>query len=69
MVDGGWKTCGIVSEISALIVENVFKHLKAPIKRVTLPDVPAPASCVLENVYYRKSKDIIQTIEEVFKGN
>lgn len=69
VVDGGWKTCGIASEISALIVENAFKHLKAPIKRVTLPDVPAPASCVLENVYYRKSKDIIKAIEEVFKGN
>lgn len=69
VVDGGWKTCGIASEISALIAENAFKHLKAPIKRVTLPDVPAPASCVLENVYYRKSKDIIKVIEEVFKGN
>ncbi|MBM2832911.1 MAG: alpha-ketoacid dehydrogenase subunit beta [Candidatus Brocadiaceae bacterium] len=69
VVDGGWKTCGIASEISALIVENAFKHLKAPIKRVTLPDVPAPASSVLENVYYRKSKDIIQVIEDVFKGN
>lgn len=69
VVDGGWKTCGIASEISALIVENAFKHLKAPIKRVTLPDVPAPASCVLENVYYRKSKDIIKAIEEVFKEN
>lgn len=69
VVDGGWKTCGIASEISALIVENAFRHLKAPVKRVTLPDVPAPASAVLENVYYRKSKDIIQAIEEVFKGN
>ncbi len=69
VVDGGWKTCGIASEISALMVENAFKHLKAPIKRVTLPDVPAPASCVLENVYYRKSKDIIQAIEEVFREN
>lgn len=69
VVDGGWKTCGIASEISALIAENAFKHLKAPIKRVTLPDVPAPASCVLENVYYRKSKDIIKVIEEVFRGN
>lgn len=68
-VDGGWKTCGIASEISALIVENAFKYLKAPVKRVTLPDVPAPASSVLENVYYRKSKDIIQAIEEVCKGN
>lgn len=69
VVDGGWKTCGIASEISALMVENAFKHLKAPIKRVTLPDVPAPASCVLENVYYQKSEDIIQAIEEVLKGN
>ena len=44
IADGGWKTCGMAAEISALISENIFDVLKAPIMRVTLPDAPAPAS-------------------------
>jgi pyruvate dehydrogenase E1 component beta subunit len=44
IVDGGWKTGGIAAEISALVSENIFESLKAPIMRVSLPDTPAPAS-------------------------
>ncbi|HCJ65814.1 MAG TPA: alpha-ketoacid dehydrogenase subunit beta [Elusimicrobia bacterium] len=65
IVDGGWKTCGITAEISALVSENIFEYLKAPIIRVTLSDAPAPASSVLENVYYPKAKDIIKAVKKV----
>lgn len=65
IADVGWGTCGLSSEISAFISENLFNYLKAPVKRVTLPDTPAPASSVLENRYYKTSKDIIQAIREV----
>ncbi len=48
IADGGWKTCGIGAEISARIAESsIFKQLKAPIMRVSLPDTPAPASSTL----------------------
>src|SRR3990170_5300221 len=69
IADGGWKTCGLASEVSALVVENGFKYLKSPIKRVTLPDVPAPSSPALEKVYYRNSEDIIRAVNEVLKEN
>lgn len=65
IADGGWKTCGIAAEISALVSESCFKYLKAPIKRVTLPDCPAPASSALENAYYKNSADIIKAIKEI----
>ena len=66
IADGGWKTCGAGAEISARIAEsNIFKQLKAPISRVSLPDTPAPASSVLENAYYPKSDDIILAVEQV----
>jgi pyruvate dehydrogenase E1 component beta subunit len=65
VVDGGWRTCGVASEVSALVSENCFEYLKAPIKRVTLPDCPAPASSVLEKEYYQTSKDIIIAVKEV----
>lgn len=62
IADGGWKTCGIAAEISALVSENIFGYLKAPITRITLPDIPAPASRELEKVYYPNHLDIVNAI-------
>jgi pyruvate dehydrogenase E1 component beta subunit len=65
IADGAWKTCGIAAEIAALVVENIFNKLKSPIRRVTLPDVPAPASSVLERVYYPHAEQIVQSVREM----
>ncbi len=68
IVDGGWKTCGVAAEISAVVAEKGFAYLKSPIKRVVLPDVPAPASAVLEKGYYKTSEDIIRVVRETVRG-
>lgn len=65
VADVGWKTCGVAAEVSALVSENAFEYLKAPIRRVTLPDCPAPASAVLEKVFYRDSRDIVSAVKQV----
>jgi pyruvate dehydrogenase E1 component beta subunit len=66
IADGGWKTCGVGAEISARISESdIFKQLKAPIIRVSLPDTPAPASSALEKVYYKKAKDIVSAVRKL----
>jgi pyruvate/2-oxoglutarate/acetoin dehydrogenase E1 component len=67
IADGGWKTCGMAAEISALVSENVFDYLKAPVARVTLPDAPAPASRVLEKEYYPNSKTIADAVRVVLR--
>lgn len=67
IADGGWKTAGIAAEVSAVIVENAFKHLRAMIMRVSLPDAPAPASLALEKVYYPKAEDIVSAVKRVLE--
>jgi len=67
VADGGWKTCGMAAEVSARVSENVLDCLKAPILRVTLPDVPAPASRVLEKAYYPTFKTIIDAVKVCYK--
>jgi pyruvate dehydrogenase E1 component beta subunit len=62
IVDPGWKTCGLAAEISAVISENNVDRLNSPIRRVTLPDIPAPASRSLEEKYYINSMDIVETV-------
>jgi pyruvate/2-oxoglutarate/acetoin dehydrogenase E1 component len=68
IVDGGWKSFGVAAEIEATIVENVFDYIKSPPIRVTLPDIPAPASTILEKAYYPAVKDIIDAVRAVLKA-
>ncbi len=67
IADGSWKNCGVSADVSALVSEKGFKYLKAPVKRITLPDSPAPASRVLENKYYPDAKSIKAAIRELIK--
>jgi len=65
VADGSWKTNSFAAEIIANVTEKSFHFLKAPAKRVCLPDLPAPASSSLENVYYPTWKNIVSTIKEI----
>ena len=67
VAEGGWKTCGVAAEISALVAEKTFSYLKAPILRVSLPDIPAPASSPLEKAFYPDSNDIILSVKRVLQ--
>jgi len=58
IADGGWRTCGVAAEVSAIAAGEGFSSLKAPVARVTLPDIPAPASPNLEKCYYPVAQDI-----------
>jgi len=42
------RLCGVGAEIAALLAEEAFSALKAPILRLAGPDVPVPASFPLE---------------------
>jgi pyruvate dehydrogenase E1 component beta subunit len=67
VADGGWRTCGISAEIATVVFEEAFEYMKSPVARVTLPDVPAPASSALEKVYYPTSKDVVSAIRKVME--
>ena len=69
IADAAWRTCGVAAEIATLVIENVFEYLKAPVKRVTLPDNPAPASRALEKVYYPNDNNIVQAVSEVLSDD
>jgi 2-oxoisovalerate dehydrogenase E1 component len=47
---------GIASDISALIMENCFKFLDAPVKRVASLDSPIPFTKALEDQYLPKGR-------------
>ncbi|MBS0510761.1 MAG: alpha-ketoacid dehydrogenase subunit beta [Proteobacteria bacterium] len=45
------RTCGVGAEVAALVAEHAFDSLKAPVRRVTGPDAPPPASYPLEQAF------------------
>lgn len=65
IADTGWKTGGIGAEIIAGIAELDPGLLKKPVKRVNPPDVPTPASHVLEAAFYPGKDDIISAVKEL----
>ncbi len=44
VVDDGYRFCSFASEVAAIVSEEAFDALKAPIRRVTRPMVPVPFS-------------------------
>jgi pyruvate dehydrogenase E1 component beta subunit len=67
IVDTDWVTCGASAEIAAMAAEKGFEYLKAPIKRVGWPEVPIPASYVLEDEFYPGTEDIVKAVRRIVK--
>lgn len=51
-VDTAWMKGGVCAEIGCLAAEKGFSHLRAPVARVGLPDIPTPAGYTLEQFFY-----------------
>lgn len=60
------RTGGFGGEIAAVVAEEGFDLLDAPIKRVTAPDTPVPFSPVLEKAFLPGEGKIIQAVKEMF---
>ena len=52
------------SEISAIIAEEMFDLLDAPVVRVGALDTPVPFTPVLEQAYLPNAQDIVRAIQE-----
>ena len=64
-VEEGWPTAGIGAEIAAVIMENAFDYLDAPVKRVAGVDVPLPYAANLEKLALPQASHIIDAVREV----
>jgi pyruvate dehydrogenase E1 component beta subunit len=65
IVHEAMKPCGMGAEISAIIAEEAFQYLDAPVVRVTSKHTTLPFSLVLETAAVPQKADIIAGIEKV----
>jgi pyruvate/2-oxoglutarate/acetoin dehydrogenase E1 component len=59
------KTLGVGAELSAMIVEERFDYLDAPVLRVTYPDTHSPFSHVLEAANLPNTDKIVDTLRRL----
>lgn len=59
------KRGGAASEVAAVVAEEGFKYLKAPIMRVASKNVPIPYAKVMENFIVPNVEDIIKAVEQI----
>lgn len=59
------RTGGFGGEIAAMVAEEAFGALKAPIVRVAPPDIPVPFSPPLEQFYIPNEKQLIEAVKKV----
>lgn len=64
VVEEGWPTCSIASEIAAVVMEQGFDDLDAPVLRVTNEDVPLPYAANLEKKALIDAAKIVATVKK-----
>jgi pyruvate dehydrogenase E1 component beta subunit len=64
-VEEGWPFAAIGSEIAAIVMEECFDWLDAPLKRVSGKDVPLPYAANLERLAVPQVEDIVAAAREV----
>lgn len=64
-VEEGWPTAGIGAEIAAVMMEQAFDDLDAPVVRVTGLDVPMPYAANLEVLALPQVENVVEAAKSV----
>jgi pyruvate dehydrogenase E1 component beta subunit len=65
LVEEGWPYAGITATVAAIIQEEAFDHLDAPILRVTQADVPMPYAKQLEKAAKPNAERVVEKVNQV----
>jgi pyruvate dehydrogenase E1 component beta subunit len=65
VVEEGWRSYGVGSEIASRIYEEAFDYVDAPIQRVAQKEVPLPYNRELEQTALPQVDDVIKAVKEV----
>lgn len=65
VVEEGWPQCGVGAEIAAVVNEDAFDHLDAPVERITGVDIPMPYAENLEKMALPTVDDIVRVAKRV----
>ncbi len=67
VVEEGWPHGGVGANLAALIQEQAFDHLDAPVARVSGADIPMPYSKPLEQASFPHEEHVVQAAVATFR--
>jgi pyruvate dehydrogenase E1 component beta subunit len=67
VVEEGWPHGGVGANLAALVQEQAFDYLDAPVGRVTGADLPMPYSKPLEDIAYPHEPQVVQAVLATFR--
>ena len=65
IVEEGWRSFGVGSEVASRLYEQAFDFADAPIHRVAQKEVPLPYNRTLEQLALPQVEDVVQAVKEV----
>jgi pyruvate dehydrogenase E1 component beta subunit len=65
VLDESTPRCNIATDVSAIVSQEAFAALKAPIRMVTAPHVPVPFAGNLEDLYIPDAGQVCQAVRTV----
>ncbi len=65
IVEEGWRSYGVGSEVAARIYEEAFDYVDVPVKRVAQKEVPLPYNRDLEQMALPQVEDVVRAVKEV----
>jgi pyruvate/2-oxoglutarate/acetoin dehydrogenase E1 component len=65
VVDEAHPRCSMATDIAALVAQEAFDALKAPIQMVTAPHTPVPFSPALEDLYLPNAEKIAGAVRKI----
>lgn len=65
VVEEGWRSYGVGSEVTSRIYEEAFDYVDAPIRRVAQKEVPLPYNRTLEQMALPQVEDVVRAVKEV----
>jgi pyruvate/2-oxoglutarate/acetoin dehydrogenase E1 component len=68
VVDESHPRCSMATDISAIVAQEAFRALKAPIRMVTPPHTPVPFSPALEDAYLPTPARIMEAVQMVMRA-
>jgi pyruvate dehydrogenase E1 component beta subunit len=67
IVEEGWPHGGVGANIAALVQEQAFDELDAPVARVTGADLPMPYSKPLEQIAFPHEPQVVEAVLATFR--
>ncbi len=66
VIDEGYLSYGVTAEIAAIIADEAFDYLDAPVKRIGGADVPVPMAPALEAATIPNRRQVVETARGLF---